>query len=279
MNELRTLLVCIGRLENPYIREFVEYYKNAVGFTNICLCDNNRGDEENFHDAIGDYIDDGYVIIEDYRGILIPCQNWAYSVCFYKYRDSYDWMAFFDIDEFLCLNGVKINELLMDEKYNDFDCILTNWLCVGDCEQLYYQSEPVTKRFNKPLPIETSTIIKGAPDNSHVKPIVRCTAKNFSFKFTIHVPTLSGNYCLLNGAKCKALPLQPIDYSSGFILHYTTKSTEEFANKVNRGFCDTNTRKKENIILNYFERNTVTKEKIDIFIERTGIDVSYLLNQ
>ena len=37
---VKTLLCCIGRKENQYIREFVEYNKMA-GFTNICLFDNN----------------------------------------------------------------------------------------------------------------------------------------------------------------------------------------------------------------------------------------------
>ena len=53
--ELRTLACCIGRKENQYIREFVEYNK-MLGFTNICLFDNNYDGEDDFHDVIGDYI-------------------------------------------------------------------------------------------------------------------------------------------------------------------------------------------------------------------------------
>ena len=63
---MKTLLCCIGRKENQYIREYVEWYKN-LGFTNIVLIDNNYDGEEDFHDAIGDYIDSGYVILKDYR--------------------------------------------------------------------------------------------------------------------------------------------------------------------------------------------------------------------
>ena len=64
--EIRTLLCCIGRKENQYIREFVEYNKMA-GFTNICLFDNNYDGEDDFKEVIGDYIDEGYVILKDYR--------------------------------------------------------------------------------------------------------------------------------------------------------------------------------------------------------------------
>ena len=47
---MKTLLCCIGRRENDYIREFVEYNK-VLGFTNICLYDNNYDGEEDFHEV------------------------------------------------------------------------------------------------------------------------------------------------------------------------------------------------------------------------------------
>ena len=47
---MKTLLCCIGRRENDYIREFVEYNK-VLGFTNICLYDNNYNGEEDFHEV------------------------------------------------------------------------------------------------------------------------------------------------------------------------------------------------------------------------------------
>ena len=63
----KVLLCCIGKMENNYIREFVEYYK-TIGFDNICLYDNNDIDGEHFEDVIGNYIDSGFVILKDWRG-------------------------------------------------------------------------------------------------------------------------------------------------------------------------------------------------------------------
>ena len=97
----KVLLCCIGRRENQYIREFVEYYKN-LGFDNICLYDNNYDGEDRFEDAIGDYIANGYVFLKDYRNRSV-CQLQAYQECYDNYKDEYDWIAFFDIDEFLSL--------------------------------------------------------------------------------------------------------------------------------------------------------------------------------
>ena len=56
---MKILLCAIARLENLYIREWVEYYKN-LGVDNICLYDNNGDGEENFNDVIGDFIKDGF---------------------------------------------------------------------------------------------------------------------------------------------------------------------------------------------------------------------------
>ena len=80
---MKTLLCCIGRNENQYIREYVEYYKN-LGFTNIVLCDNNYDGEQHFEDVIGDYIDSGYVILKDYRNQKV-CQLKAYNECYKEY--------------------------------------------------------------------------------------------------------------------------------------------------------------------------------------------------
>ena len=64
----KVLLCCIAKLENLYIKEFVEYYKK-LGFDNICLYDNNDEDGEHFEDVINDYIESGYVILKNVRGM------------------------------------------------------------------------------------------------------------------------------------------------------------------------------------------------------------------
>jgi len=60
----KILLCCIGKMENNYIREFVEHHK-SIGFDNIVLYDNNDIDGEHFEDVISDYINSGYVILKD----------------------------------------------------------------------------------------------------------------------------------------------------------------------------------------------------------------------
>ena len=77
---MRTLLCGIGKLENRYIREWVEYHFD-IGLTNIVLYDNNDIDGEHFEDVIGDYIKSGYVILKNWRGIKLA-QIPAYNSCY-----------------------------------------------------------------------------------------------------------------------------------------------------------------------------------------------------
>ena len=66
-------LFCIAKMENDYIRFFVEYYKN-LHFDKIFIYDNNNTDGEKFEEVINDYI----------QSILLPHRKnsliWTHSL-------------------------------------------------------------------------------------------------------------------------------------------------------------------------------------------------------
>lgn len=274
---MKILLCCIGRLENRYIREFVEYYK-MLGFSNICLYDNNRDGEENFNDAIGDYINNGYVILKDYRNITTPCQLMAYNECYAEYGKEYDWIAFLDIDEFIFLNRhANIKDYLMDSIFDDFDMIHMNWLMFGDGGMVYDNGLPLLMRIKTPLDVNMTSGYD-IPDTFHIKSIVRGGLNKITFSTNPHTPNDNIRCCNSFGIPCAPdSPFVPYDFRNGGILHFTTKTAEEYAKKVNRGFCDGNPNTKQSLIELFFKRNEITKEKVDLFKERVGVDVSYLL--
>ena len=62
------ICICtVGKLENKYIREFVEYYI-LLGVDKIYLYDNNEINGEKFDEVIYDYINNKYVDVVNYRG-------------------------------------------------------------------------------------------------------------------------------------------------------------------------------------------------------------------
>lgn len=273
---MKTLLCCIGRRENAYIREYVEYNK-VLGFTNICLYDNNYDGEEDFRDVIGDYISDGYVILKDYRNRKV-CQLNAYNECYKTYGEEYDWIAFFDIDEFMFVNCNKtLGEYLARPEFNDYDMIHINWLLFGDGGQIKSDGRGLLQRIPQPLDINQSTLYS-FPDNFHCKSIIRGGLAEVKWEGTPHTPTNSIKCCNSYGLPCDGnSPFTPYDYRNAGLRHFTTKTAEEYADKVKKGFPDANPTTKEKMVQIFFERNEVTPEKVEIFKEINGIDMSYLL--
>lgn len=274
--EMKTLLCCIGRRENAYIREYVGYNK-ALGFTNICLFDNNYDGEEDFRDVIGDYIDNGFVILKDYRNRKV-CQLDAYNECYRTYGEEYDWIAFFDIDEFMFVNCNKtIGEYLARPEFNGFDMLHINWLLFGDSGQLRNDGRGILQRLTQHLDINHKTLYD-FPDNFHSKSIIRGGLKNVYWDGTSHTPVCNLKCCNSYGIPCDGnSPFVAYDFRNAGIRHFTTKTAVEYADKIKKGFPDANPITKEKMVQVFFDRNEVTPEKVAIFKEINGIDMSHLL--
>ena len=258
------------------VRIYVEYNK-LLGFTNICLFDNNYDGEEDFSDVIGDYIESGFVIVKDYRNRKV-CQLDAYNECYKSYGEEYDWIAFFDIDEFMFINCSKtIGEYLARPEFNEYDMLHINWLLFGDGGQLRNDGRYLLQRITQPLDINHSTEYK-FPDNFHVKSIIRGGLKEVLWVCTPHTPVCNIKCCNSFGNLCDGnSPFVGYDFRNAGIRHFTTKTAEEYAQKVERGFPDANPKTKVDMVELFFKRNEVTPEKVAIFKEINGIDMSHLL--
>ena len=260
---MRTAVVCIARLEGNYIREFIDHYR-GLGFSNVIVCDNDhKDDNENLGSILKDYIDEGYVIYEDYRD-KIGYQMKCYTEMYAKYKDKYDWIAFLDIDEFLEIpNYNRIEDYLKDK--SDFDCVMVNWVCFGDNEQIQADyTKPIQERFKEPLPLDIR-VQYNFPENFHIKSILKGGLDNVVFGGNPHCTDNHLKCCNASGMQVENRPWQMMDYRQAYIKHYVTKSLEEwYTNKMKRGSGD---RPYETFIQFYkdrfFKYNRPTQEKID----------------
>ena len=81
---MKVCLVVVAKLENRYIKEYVQYYKN-IGIDTIFLGDNNDEDGEQFYEVINDEIADGFVRIINLRGMkMIQLSFYANIYKLYK---------------------------------------------------------------------------------------------------------------------------------------------------------------------------------------------------
>ena len=265
-------LCCIAKMENLYIREFVSHYKE-LGFDKIFIYDNNDIDGERFDDIIGDYIQLGYCDIIDYRGRK-KCQILAYDDCYNKYKNKYDWIAFFDCDEFLTLvnKDENIHSFLKNKTFLKYQIIALNWMVFGDNELLTYDSRNLKERFAKPVIPYNFKGSNGIQENNHIKTIVRCNLKDVKWveskcgshaPFTKYIATCNANGKTISNNQA----IFPFDHSTAYLRHYSTKTIEEFIlGKKNRGFPDSTDEDSKVILsLEYFFRyNKITEKKIEI---------------
>ena len=275
LNNNNICLCTVGKKENLYIREFIEYYKK-YGVKKIILYDNNELNGENFKDVIRDYINNKFVDLIDYRGErgnLIKIMDDCYQKNHYKY----DWLIFYEIDEFIYLKGFSdINSFLKQNKFNKCDAVQLNWVHRSDNNHIYFENKPVSERFT-----EKGLNVKKGKNNPicFIKTIIRGHLKNIKITNN-HYLSNKLNSCNGYGgkAKIKGIINKEPDYDNYYINHYFSKSTEEFVNKIKRGdiLRGNNTNINNFQIYKYFLINKLNSEKIKYMKENLGslVDLS-----
>lgn len=234
---IKVCLCIMGKQENLYAREYVNYYKN-LGYNHIFLYDNNDLNGEKFEDVLQDYLKERFVTIINYRGYRGRKLRYGdpqlkiYYDCYKSNGQYYDWLSFFDFDEFLELypNNLSIQEFLNNKRYDKCQNIKINFLFYSDNELLYYDNRTVQKRFITPLFNHTNNI--------YIKSTVRGGLKENFWKKGISSHTSSMNY-----VSCNSLGeiirynnnTIPFNNKLAILKHYYTKSVEEYCNKTKRG--------------------------------------------
>lgn len=260
---MRVAVCCIVKMENKYIREWVEHYK-SIGCDNVILYDNNESDGEHLEEVIGDYIENRFIIMHNCRGKK-QYQCVAYMDCFSKYRKEYDWICLFDADELLDVQDIK--EFLSNEKYQHFNCVRVCWRVFDDSNIVDTNGDySMMKRF------------KSYKNSRQCKSILN-TKFNIIGGISPHGP-LNVNCCDVNGDKCWSKN-EFIGYSikdknyNVWLNHYMFKTIEEYVEcKMKRLYPDQG-KASATLILQperFFMFNKLTQEKIN-WLKTHNIDL------
>jgi len=262
---IKICLCAIGKNENLYVREFVEHYK-SIGYNIIFIYDNNDKYGERFEEVINDYIKTGFVEIINYRerDIRSSPQIDAYRDCYEKYNKLYDWLSFYDMDEFLELNRKynTIQDFLSDKIFQYCQNIKINWLFYINHFNLHYENKSLLERMNHSLIFE----------DRHIKSTVRGNLKvNYWVnRKNPHTSTLNVTSCSSSGKIIKYdSPFNyPPDLTNAKLKHYYVKSFEEYCLKMKRGKADhnkdTNMRIIKQVYKKLYSENKNNSEKLKI---------------
>jgi hypothetical protein len=224
----RIACVAIVKNEERHIAEWIAY-QFAIGFDAIILMDNlsldgtkaNAVKLAETHDIrIIDSIDTG----ETY-------QRSAYSLAIEKFGAEFEWMAFFDVDEFLVLDAQNIKLYL---KHNlNLAAIGVNWAIFGSSGHKAIPSGFVTENY-----LHRSAA--SFDPNRHIKSIIQPRyvqdfINGHMFKLFEPYQDLEGNPIIW---ETPGLIAQPPTYRGGKLHHYFTRSWQNWLDKLNRGYPD-----------------------------------------
>jgi hypothetical protein len=210
---MKVALVCIAKNEDHYIEEWINYHLK-LGFDDIIIYRNNW-----------EYSNDNpRVKVIDYPGQVrqIP----AYNEFISQNLGIYDWVAFFDVDEFLALKKhSNVKEFLND--YGNYNTVGINWAIFGS-----NGIESVSDNYNV---LERFTKRQVSVDQ-HIKSIVKIrTGVAFGTPHNVNVEWVSPELSINRGPFNKNGSDEIAQLN-----HYFCKSKDEFIQKVSRGRADTN---------------------------------------
>ena len=117
-----------------------------------------------------DYIINGFVEIINFRG-LVAAQLKEYQDCYKNNYKKYDWLIFFDMDEFIFLKNYKnIKKFLKKKIFDKCQRIQLNWIFHTDNNLLYYDSRNVLERFTEKEPNARNRKIGGSQEIKSMVP-------------------------------------------------------------------------------------------------------------
>ena len=261
----------MGKKENLYAKEFVEYYLK-LGIKKIIIYDNNEIDGEKFEEVLKEYEINKKVEIIDIQGFE-SVQFPSYMDCYYKNRNHFDFLLFIDFDDFIKIeNDIDINTYLYDKKFKKCETIVLNWLMYGDNDLVKYDNRSMVERFTKP----NLNWSKG-------KSIVRTNINNLIISSSHIIGINTKYFCDSNGNRVFPQTFHQFDIPNkpkAYIKHFYTKTAEEFCNKIIKG--DVHFTKNHPDYLNiikgkidiFFLFNKITNEKLKIIENCSGMNLN-----
>lgn len=230
-------IVAIVKNEALYLKEWLSHYR-ILGVTHFFIADN--GSTDSTQDILSDEYKRGDITWETWVPSVKAQITW-YKECLSRFGNQCQWMAFFDVDEFLVdVNNKESSEdirkligYLLDKP--KVGGIAINWRIYGSAGYNRHQPGAVTWRFNKASKI-------GRTVNQHVKCIFRPERVS---KVFVHAPELipGFHYITPRGDEAhfierniKSGRTEKVCEEQFVINHYNVKSQSEFIDiKASRG--------------------------------------------
>ena len=272
--DINVALCTMGREENLYLNEFIGYYLK-LGINHIFIYDDNEPDVEKIINIIDKkYL--GNITVYETKKLNIDKQADAFTQCYKNNFKKFDWFLMLDMDEFLYIINDSLKGYLTQKSFNKCDFIKIHWVYPKNNDLVYYDSRPLFERFKPPY-------VK----SKMIKSIIRGNITDL--RYWVHSPYISpkrnitcnnlGNKIYYKEINFEFI--RKINIKKAFIIHFEFKSTEEFINKIKRGYSKWFGNEIEKFlikkILFYLKINGVSTEKINFIEKELDLNLSKYL--
>lgn len=249
--EIKIALCCIALNEIKYISEFIRY-NLCLGFSTIFIYDNSPENELNF-------LESDSVVVIHFPGA--QRQLGAYNDFIYTKSSEFDYVAFFDCDEFLVLNSVTLSDLCL--RYVKDGALGVNWYFFGNNNKETYDNKPVLERFTK----------RQMSLDLHIKTIANCKYIYNGGMNHVHCPTEKTKFRDTSGNLIDGPYSNSKDDSVCQLNHYFCKSNDEFRKKCARGRADLDVARIFVDYLDELNHNDVEDLRALTFIKSVPVDI------
>lgn len=118
-------ICAIFRNEGVFLKEWIEFHL-LIGVEHFYLY--NNFSEDNYLEILQPYIESGVVTLTDWP--IEGGQLQAYIDCFKKHKEHTDWIAYIDLDEFICLKK-ETDIKTWIRPYRNYPTVYINWKMFG----------------------------------------------------------------------------------------------------------------------------------------------------
>ena len=271
---IKIALCTMGKRENLYVKEFIEYYIK-LGIDQIFIYDDNDPKIEKIQQSIDKKYQNNVTVYE-IRNSHIKNQSIAFSECYANNSNRFDWFLMVDMDEYLYIVNDSLKEYLTSKRFNKCDFIKFHWVLPTDNDLIYYDPRPLFERFRPPY-------IK----SEYIKSIIRGNIPNL--KYWVHSPFISPKRNITCNNFGRRIyyknmnfeTISPKNTKKAYIIHFKYKSTEELINKFKRGyndwFKDDLQKYLNSIIKEYLTINKATPEKVKFIEKELNLNLSNMI--
>jgi hypothetical protein len=209
-------LCAVAKDETPFLREWAGWH-HYIGFEKIYVYDNDSATP--VRDTLAEFYDLGVCDTYTLQGEAV--QLTAYNHCLRYHGNEFEWLAFFDIDEFLCLKQDDDARVLL-RNYENYSALSINWDIFGSSGHINLPKGLVIKNFTQSLGYSENCkcIVRPA------KVTMPFTAHHFIYTDGIAV---NADYMPAYGAYA------PLAVDKVCLNHYQYRSQYNYEQKINRG--------------------------------------------